>query len=169
MPDAPRPRLVISNATPIIALALIGQLDLLQKLYGQVIIPPAVEVEILAGGQRAGATELPKAAYILTTPLLDPRRADLLSDLDRGEAEVLALAQERQADLVIMDERLGRRHARRLGFTLTGVLGVLLRAKQQNHLGPLHPLITQLQQGGIRLSDPLVERVLELAGEGRDD
>jgi uncharacterized protein len=88
-----------------------------------------------------------------------------LSDLDRGEAEVLALAQERRADLVIMDERLGRR----LGFTLTGVLGVLLRAKQQNHLGQLHPLITQLQQGGIRLSDPLVERVLELAGEGRDD
>jgi predicted nucleic acid-binding protein len=169
MPDTPRPRLVISNATPIIAPALIGQLDLLQKLYGQVMIPPAVAAEILAGGQRAGAMELPNAAYIQTTPLLDPRRADLLSDLDRGEAEVLALAQERQADLVIMDERLGRRHARRLGFTLTGVLGVLLRAKQQNHLGQLQPLIIQLQQGGIHLSDPPVERVLYLAGEGHDE
>jgi hypothetical protein len=51
-------------------LALIGQLDLLQKLCEQVLIPPAVEAEILAGGQRAGAMELPHAAYIQTTPYL---------------------------------------------------------------------------------------------------
>jgi predicted nucleic acid-binding protein len=101
--------------------------------------------------------------------LFDPRRADLLNDLDRGEAEVLALAQEQQADLVIMDERLGRRHARRLGFNLTGVLGILLRAKRQNQLTLIRPLIMQLQQGGIHLSDPLVSKVLELAGEGRDE
>ena len=166
MPDAPRPQTVISNATPIIALSLLGQLDLLRRLYGQVIIPPAVEAEILGGGQRAGAGELPAVAYIQTGPLADPRRADLLlSELDRGEAEVIALAQERHADLLLLDERLGRRHARRLGLKLTGTLGILLRAKQDGHLAEIKPLIETLKQGGIRLSEAVIQRTLQLAGE----
>lgn len=104
-------RIVISNTTPIIALSLTGQLDLLGVLYGQVWIPPAVAAELRAGGARAGAIEWATVPYIRTVALDDPQRADLLSDLDRGEAEVIALAQEHRADLVIIDERLGRRHA----------------------------------------------------------
>ena len=161
MPD----RLVISNTTPIIALALVQRLELLRMLYGEVWIPPVVAAELQAGGTRAGAVELTTASYIHTVALNDPRRADLLSDLDRGEAEVIALAQERQADLVIIDERLGRRHARRLGLQITGVLGVLLKAKQLGHLDAMRPCVEQMQQGGIRLSAALVQRVLELAGE----
>lgn len=168
MPDNPRPQVVISNATPIIALSLVGQLDLLRRLYGQVVIPPAVAAEILAGGQRAGAAELQAAAYIQTTTLADPRRADLLlSELDRGEAEVIALAQERTADLVLLDERLARRHARRLGLHLTGTVGVLLRAKQTGLVTEITPLVDTLKQGGIRLSEALVQRALEMAGENR--
>lgn len=163
MPDTSR--LVISNATPIISLALIGQLELLQILYEQVIIPPAVETEILRGGQRAGAPELPTTSYIKTLSLTDPRRADLLSDLDRGEAEVIALAQEQQADLVLLDERLARRHARRLGLSLTGTLGVLLRAKDFGYLTEIQPLIVRLRNGGIRLSEAVIQRTLALAGE----
>ena len=102
---------------------------------------------------------------IRTVPLNDPRRADLLSDLDRGEAEVIALAQEHHADLVIIDERMGRRHARRLGLRITGVLGVLLKAKQSGHLDAARPCVDQMQRRGIRLSAALVQRVLDLAGE----
>lgn len=138
MPDVQR--IVISNTTPIIALALIQKLALYQELYGEVLIPPTVKAELLAGGSRAGAAEVQKATYIRAVPLLDPRRADLLSDLDRGEAEVIALAMEHNADLVIIDERLGRRHAQRLGLSVTGVLGVLLRAKQQALVGEINPL-----------------------------
>lgn len=130
MPD----RIVISNTTPVIALALVQRLDLLHLLYEEVWIPPAVAAELRAGGARAGASEWATAPYIRMVALNDPRRADLLSDLDRGEAEVIALAQERDADLVIIDERLGRRHARRLGLHVTGVLGVLLKAKQSGYL-----------------------------------
>lgn len=163
MPDTQR--IVISNTTPIISLAVIQKLHLLQLLYGEVWIPTAVEDELSAGGMRAGASELQSASYIRTVPLNDPQRARLLSDLDRGEAEVIALALEHQADLVIIDEQLGRRHAQRLGLTLTGVLGVLLRAKQQGYLTKIEPEIIQLRQAGIRLGDNLIERVLQLANE----
>jgi predicted nucleic acid-binding protein len=159
-------RIVISNATPIIGLALIRQLHLLQCLYVEVLVPPAVYAEVLAGGTgRPGSAELQHAAWIKMTPLQDPRRADLLSDLDRGEAGILALAQELDADLVIVDERLGRRHAKRLGLTLTGTLGVLLRAKAQGYLAKVRPWIDQLQQGDIRLDKFLVKEALQLAKE----
>jgi len=123
---------VVVNATPVIALALINQLDLLRRLYGEALIPPAVRAEVLAGGPGSpGFVELQRAEWIRVTDLQDPRRADLLSDLDRGEAEVIALAQELNATLVIVDERLARRHVRRLGLKLTGTLGVLLKAKER--------------------------------------
>jgi len=164
MPE--RTRTVVVNTTPIIALALIGQLDLLRHLYGEVVIPPAVQAEVLAGGPGSiGVTELQEANWIRMVPMQDPRRADLLSDLDRGEAEVIALAQELNAELVIIDERLARRHAKRLGLTLTGTLGVLLKAKERGLVPAVGPLIDQLRQGGIRLDDALVAEVLRLAGE----
>jgi predicted nucleic acid-binding protein len=160
-------RTVVVNTTPLIALALIGQLDLLRHLYGKVVIPPAVKDEVLAGGPGGiGVAELQRAKWIRTVPLQDPRRADLLSDLDRGEAEVIALAQELNAGLVIMDERLARRHAKRLGLTLTGTIGVLLRAKERKLVPAVGPLIDQLLQGGIWLGDDLVTEALRLAGEG---
>jgi predicted nucleic acid-binding protein len=86
-------------------------------------------------------------------------------DLDRGEAEVIALAQERSADLVILDERLARRHAARLGLKLTGTLGVFLRAKQEGLIARIRPLIDKIQREGIRLSPTVVSRALDLADE----
>jgi len=164
MPE--RTRIVVVNTTPIIALALIGQLDLLQHLYGEVLIPPTVQAEVLAGGSvGVGVAELQKADWVRTVHLQDPRRADLLSDLDRGEAEVIALAQELNADLVIIDERLARLHAKRLGLPLTGTLGVLLKAKERRFIPIVRPLIDQLRQGGIRLDETVVAEALQLAGE----
>jgi len=157
--------LVISNATPIISLSLIGQLELLKMLYGKVFIPVAVESEILRGGKRAGARELADLTYIQALPLTDSGRADLLSDLDRGEAEVIALAQEKKAGLILLDERLGRRHAQRLKLKVTGTVGILLRAKAEGYVEEVRPWLRQLQKGGIRLSLALINRALVLAGE----
>jgi predicted nucleic acid-binding protein len=162
----PKQRIVISNTTPIISLALIGHLDLLKMLYGEVIVPSAVATEILATGhQRTGTKEFQQATWLKRMELVDSRRADLLVDLDRGEAEVIALAQELNADLIILDERLGRRHAQHLGLMITGTLGVLLKAKQQGVVLEIRPLIEQLQKGGIWLGRPLVAKVLQLANE----
>lgn len=164
MPDSPR--LVVTNTTPIITLSLVGKLDLLQQLYGEVLVPPAVYTEVVAGGRsRIGVLEIQKATWLRETPLPDPTRADLIADLDRGEAEAIALAQAIRADLLIIDERLGRRHAQRLGLSITGTLGVLLRAKNQGYIATIEPLIREMRKGGIRFSDQLVARTIELAGE----
>jgi predicted nucleic acid-binding protein len=159
-------RLVVVNTTPIIALSLVGELGLLRSLYNEVVVPSAVEAEVLAGGRDGiGSSELKEASWLRVVSLQDARRADLLADLDRGEAEVLALAQELNADLVIIDERLARLHAKRLGMTLTGTLGVLLRAKMLGYVKTVEPLIDRLRQGGIRLSETVVTEVLALADE----
>lgn len=164
MPD--RPRLVVVNSTPIIALCLIDQFDLLQKLYDRVMIPTAVQAEVSAGGiAGVGVRELREAVWVDIVSLQDPSRADLIADLERGEAEVIALAQEQSADLVVIDERLARKHAKRLGMRLTGTLGILLRAKQLGMVMAVEPLIEELRQGGIRLGDDLIAEVLSLAGE----
>jgi predicted nucleic acid-binding protein len=159
-------RVVIVNTTPIIALALIEQLDLLPRLYGRVVIPPAVQTEVLQGGaQGIGVTEIQTANWIRVIALTDPRRADSLPDLDRGEAQVIALAQELRADLVVIDERLARKYARRLKLKLTGTLGVLLRAKQVGFVQAIKPLVEQLVQGGIRLGEDVIAEALQLAKE----
>jgi len=75
------------------------------------------------------------------------------------------LALELNADLVIIDERLARRHVNRLGITLTGTLGILLRAKEKNFMPAIEPLIHTLQQNGIRLSRAVIAEALRLAGE----
>jgi predicted nucleic acid-binding protein len=165
MPDR-TPGIVVVNTTPIISLSVVGRLELLRDLYARPVIPPAVRAEaLIKGANVAGVTELTQATWIETIALQDPRRADLISDLDRGEAEVLALAQELNAALVILDERMGRRHARRLGFRLTGTLGVLLRAKRQQFVPAVGPLIQDMQKAGIRFSGPLVDQVLRVAEE----
>jgi len=121
---------------------------------------------VLAGGASGiGITEFKKANWLQVTPLHDPSRADLLSDLDRGEAEAIALTQELRANLVIIDERLARKHARRLGLKLTGTLGVLLEAKNRGYIGAIKPLIEQLVQGGIRLGEEVIAEALKLAKE----
>jgi len=159
-------RVVIVNTTPLVGLVLIGHLELLKRLYGTVLIPPAVEAEVLAGGpDRIGSAQIQRADWIRVTPLRDQGRADLIVDLDRGEAEAIALAQELNADLVVLDERLARLFAKRLGLRVTGVLGVLLRAKSAGHVRALRPLLTELRAGGFWLSDAVVAETLRLAGE----
>jgi len=166
LPTPKETALVVVNTTPIIALSILRQLKLLRDLYQEVAIPPAVEAEILVGGATGvGIRELAAAPWVHTVPLRDPTRADLLVDLDRGEAEVIALAQERSAGLVILDERLARRHAARLGLKLTGTVGVLLRAKRKGLIEQIRPLIEEIQRSGIRLSPTLIAEALTLAGE----
>jgi hypothetical protein len=164
MPD--ERRIVVCNATPLIALSLIDQLPLLRDIYQSILIPAAVHQEVMAGGTSGvGATELEEADWIQVIQLRDPARAELLSDLDRGEAEVLALSLELNAEIAIIDDRLARLHAKRLGIQLTGTLGVLLRAKERGVIGQMRPFVERLRRGGIRLSSAVAEEALRLAGE----
>lgn len=165
MPSKPPAGPVILNNTPLVALWSLSQLPLLRDLYAEVIIPQAVYEEFLATERSVRQTALNEAPWIKIRSLINPRHALIYVGIDRGEAEVLALATEHSARLVIIDEYKGRRYAQRLGLSLTGTLGVLLTAKQNGLVPALAPLMNQLLKEGLFLAPKLIQKALELAGE----
>ncbi|MBM4466875.1 MAG: DUF3368 domain-containing protein [Chloroflexi bacterium] len=156
---------VIVNNTPLVALWVLGRLDLLRELYGEVLIPQAVYEEFVATEHTVRQTALENAPWIRPVSLANPQRARVYIGLDLGEAEVLALAEERAARLVIIDELKARRYAQRLEMPLTGTLGLLLLAKERGLVANLAPLLAELQEAGLHLSTTLIDRALRLAGE----
>lgn len=161
MPEGP----VIANNTPLVSLWALNKLYLLRDLYGQVLIPLAVHEEFLAVSTTSRQQALHNAPWIIPTSLQRPERSYTNTSLDDGETAVLALAKETNARLVIIDERLGREHARRMGLPITGTSGVLLLAKEDGLIKSVKPLIDQLQDNGLYLGEYLIRRTLELAGE----
>jgi predicted nucleic acid-binding protein len=140
--------IVVSDTSPVLNLARIGRLELLPLLYHQVLIPAAVYRE-LADSKRA----LPPAIHLASTPWLivaaatDLKRVqEFRKNLDPGEAEAIVLAIERQADLVLVDERRGRRIAVAAGLTVTGLLGVVVKAKQTGLIDLAKPVLDELIQ-----------------------
>ena len=109
--------------------------------------------------------DLDAAPWIQVTSVVDRRRIVAYANLDLGEAEVLALGEETDARLLIIDEEKGRRFAQRLGFSVIGTLGVLLLAKDEGHLDQVGPVVEAVQGVGLYLKPSLVAKVLELAGE----
>lgn len=158
-------RPVVANNTPLVALWVLGCLDLLRDLYGEVLIPRAVHAEFLAAEHTLRQAALDQTPWIKPTKLQNPQRTLAYIGLDQGEAEVLALAEERAARLVIIDELKGRRYAKRLKLPLTGTLGLLLLAKEEGLIPALAPLVDKLQNAGLYLDPTLVTQVLQLAGE----
>jgi uncharacterized protein len=156
---------VVANNTPLVALWVLDRLDLLRDLFGEIMIPVAVRDEYLATDHQQRQVTLEQAPWITVAQLREPRRALVYVGLDHGEAAVLALAEERKARLVIIDERQGRRYARRLDIPLTWTLGVLLLAKEAGLLAAVEPVIEELQDAGLYLSPALVEQVLKIAEE----
>ncbi|MFQ5407932.1 MAG: DUF3368 domain-containing protein [Anaerolineales bacterium] len=156
---------VVTNTTPLVSLWLLDRLDILRSLFGETIIPPGVQSEFLAAETAVREAALNSAPWIRVVKLSQPQRALVYSGLDHGEAEVLALAEEQEARLVIIDERSGRRFASRLRLPLTGTLGVLLLAKESGLVETIDPSIRTLRQSGMYLGEDLIERVLQIAGE----
>ena len=115
--------IVVSDTSPILNLARIGRLELLVSLYEQVLIPPAVSAELAASRSEAfPAIDAASVSWlILSTPADQDRVLELRNDLDAGEAEAIVLAVERNAELLLVDERRGRRIAEALGLRITGL------------------------------------------------
>lgn len=157
--------LIVSNTSPILNLAIVGQLDLLRQQFGHIQIPPAVLDELKIDEERPGSQSIQSAltaGWIQVQPVNNQSLVQLLRQtLDGGEAAAIALALELQADWILLDERDGRKVAKSLGLQVTGVLGVLLRAKESSELPSLQPVLEDLiQNAGFRIGSELLARIL---------
>ncbi len=153
---------VVSDSTPLIALARINRFSLLQELFGKLIIPTAVYTEIVTDGkQRSGSDELKNANWIQChQPSNHELVTFLKSSLDDGEAEAIALTHEMDADLLLMDDNDGRCIAESVGIELTGTVGLLLRY-YQGQPEKCKEALDELLADGFRLSKAVYANILE--------
>jgi len=156
--------IVISNTTPIISLASINRLDLLEKMFSKIVIPEAVYNEIKAK-QHYGYSEIDNA-FIEVQKITGYLYKDfLLKELDAGEAETIILAKEMNADFVIIDESLGYKIANNVGLTAIRTLSVLLKAKEKGYIFQLKPLLDQMINNGRWYSNNVYQAILMQANE----
>jgi len=158
---------IVTNTGPLVILAKIDQLGLLQQMFTSVAIPPAVHRELLAkSGAEASRLDaaLKQFIEVVAEPELSPTVKIVTDHLDAGEQQAIALAYARNTMLVI-DERLGRQAARQLGLTVTGSTGVLIEAKQRGHIPAVRPLLEAARRQGYWLSDELIAIAAKMAGE----
>ena len=156
----------ICDTSPIQYLHQVGCLHLLGKLYTRILIPPAVAGELEQG--REIGVDLPQIGELPWVMVQAPKGLDkvpVAADLGAGEKEVLALGIEVPAAVVILDDRLGRLHASALKLTVTGTLGILLRAKREGRISRVEPLLEHLDRLGFRLSARTRAAVLKQAHE----
>lgn len=163
----PETKEIVINTTPILSLiAATGTLDMLPMLYSRVWVPWEVCREIHVGGSDGFAVSefqqadwLYKQSQPVTIPVL------LRNSLDAGEAAVIQLALQEGIPLVAIDENVGRRFARLSGLTLTGSIGILLKAKRLGYPVKITDAVRRMRQRGIWLSDTVVEFAVREAGE----
>ncbi|MEW6686561.1 MAG: DUF3368 domain-containing protein [Candidatus Edwardsbacteria bacterium] len=158
------PESVIVNTSPIFYLHRLQLLEILEKLYGTIIVPPAVIDELERGKiQGEDVPNIRVYSWIRVEQVKVSDFLKLITDLGTGEAEVLAL--EKTDSLVIIDEWLARRIAELRGLKFTGTAGVLLKAKEQGCIISISSILEQLLKLGFRISHKVKNDILELAGE----
>lgn len=161
----PNSKEIVINTSPLLALsAALGDLSVLQTLYKQVFVPFEVCQEIEKGGSMGFSVAEFKAATFLNKldkPLtISPF---LKNSLDIGEASVIQLALDKGVETVCIDETVGRRIARLNNLSLTGSIGILIRASKQGHLFSMSEAIKNMQARGIWLSNNVIAIALKEA------
>jgi predicted nucleic acid-binding protein len=157
---------IVGDSSPLIALAIIGQLELLPKLYQRVMVPTMVWDEVTVhGAGLPGAMAVSQLAWLEikapTPELLQP----LTILVDRGEAQVIALALGMPGSTVLLDDAQARRVAERFGVMRIGTMGILRRAKKAGLIGAIAPYLLQVQDSGIYIRQNLIDAVLRDVGE----
>jgi len=158
---------VICNTGPIVALSMIGRIDILRDLFELVTVPEAVHMEILEGGTtNAGLAGYRKVNWIKVGTLSKPVDLLLRTSLDFGEAAVIELARELSVNLVLVDERKARKIARTIyGLHVIGSARVLVEAKRHGLLDNVGAALQAMRNGGYWIGDSIVDAALKQAGE----
>ncbi|HMO39264.1 MAG TPA: DUF3368 domain-containing protein [Saprospiraceae bacterium] len=154
--------IVVSDTSPIGNLLQIGQLDLLKTIFTTVFVPPTVHKEVLEL-QKFGISTIryQSADWIVVQQLASTKGiAPLLELLDAGESEALLLAMEIKADWILMDERAGTRKAEEMGLRPIGLIGILMKAKEQGLITNVTSMIEMMRvKAGFWISDHFLEKI----------
>jgi uncharacterized protein len=161
---------IVSDTSPILALSAIGHLGLLQDQFGKVLIPRAVLAELKVETDFRGTDAIQLAldnGWLKVEEIQNKPLAKSLSlELHKGEAEAITLAMDLGVDMIVMDERIGREHARALGLKTVGILGVLLNAKKHGNIDSVSGAMKSLRREvGFFISEHLYQEVLKQASE----
>ena len=160
--------IVISDTTPIVSLIKISRIDLLEKLFGEVCIPEAVFRELTTNTVFENEAEVVQnSPFLKTIPVKNRKSLEILqaaSGLDDGESEAIILADELKSDILVIDERKGRKVAQKLGITITGTIGILIQAHDEKIISTedIKIYLEQLRNSNIRLSESLIQEALSM-------
>jgi hypothetical protein len=160
-------RVVVADAGPLIALAKIEQIQLLESLFLQVHVPAVVLQETSGDLRRAGARVVDDFVSRFAT-VHETQHGEFVErlsiEIDAGEAQAIAIAQKLKC-AVLMDDFLGRSVAKRLALPVVGVLGGLLLAKREKRISNVRGCVEKLLEVRYRLAQPLIDEVLRIANE----
>jgi predicted nucleic acid-binding protein len=157
---------IIGDSSPLIALSIIGQLELLPKLYSRVVIPQKVWDEITVQGiGLPGVAAIGQLDWLIIEKSAPETVKPLAILLDPGEAEAIALAISLPESTVLLDDAQARRVAERFSVNRIGTLGILRRAKKAGLINAIKPYAVQLQNSGIYIRQSLIDAVLQDVGE----
>ncbi len=160
--------IVVSDTSPINNLAAIGQLLLLRQLYETVVIPEAVYRELLGPPKEAGAVEVETYEWIQIKSVANRTVVEslLTESVHIGECEAIALALELGVKQVLIDDRAARIVAEGQGLKFTGVIGILVEAKDRGLITAIRPLLDTLRSPvGFWIAEPLYQKILRVVGE----
>lgn len=164
--------IIVSDTSPISALIRLDLLEILPQLFGSIIIPPAVERELLfLEKQGFDLSNFRSLSWIqVQSPSKNDFLKQLLVELDEGEAEAIALAKELSARFLLIDELKGRSVAESCQIPIVGLLGLLLLgllllAKKSGIIQEIRPVIIRLRSIGFYASTKILNHVLNSAKE----
>ncbi len=148
--------IIVSDASCLILLQKIKAFEVLNQLFANIITTPQVQSEY--------GDKLPE--WITITQVKDTALMYALNEsVDEGEASAIALTIETPRSIILIDDLKGRKLAKRLGLNLMGVLGLLLKAKENHIIGGVKQYTDLIQQTDFRVTRELINYVLEQAGE----
>ena len=160
----PSEDLIVSDTSPLLNLELIEQLPLLESQFSHITVPEQVWDELAAGeGTPEALQELRDTDFLDVVAVEESNLfTEILHELDRGETAAICHAIEKDADLLLLDEKDGRQVARRHNLTVTGVVGILLRGAKDGQI-ELEEELDSLREAGFWISDDLYSEVLSRA------
>jgi len=157
---------VVSDTSPVVCLIHLKQINLLEKLFAEVLIPHSVYKELLQSDIIDNYFLQENPFFKIKNPVNTAIVKKLGKQLDIGESEAIALSIEQNPEFLLIDESLGREIALQYNLSIKGTLGILLLGKEKNYLSEIKPLIFILQNEiNFRIKPSLLQLVLQQANE----